>query len=83
MHGRIARRCIEPSIKSRFCHVHVICPDYGESQQQPLLTAPMPNVVRKAFSHPLLALGSTLLWGIVEFGALCRSRWARNHGHRA
>lgn len=34
----------------------------------------MSNVVRKALHHPLLALGSTLLWGIVEFGALWRSR---------
>jgi hypothetical protein len=39
----------------------------------------MSNLVRKAFSHPMLALGSTLLWGIVEFGALVRSRWARTH----
>jgi hypothetical protein len=39
----------------------------------------MSNVVRKAFSHPTLALCSTLLWGIVEFGALWRSRRVRSH----
>ena len=38
----------------------------------------MPNLVRKALSNPILALGSTLLWGIVEFGALFRTRHKRS-----
>lgn len=30
----------------------------------------MRNFFRKTITHPALALGSTLLWGIVEFIAL-------------
>ena len=41
----------------------------------------MRDVVRKVFTHPVLALGSTLLWGIVEVGALLRSRFARDRSH--
>lgn len=36
----------------------------------------MQSLLRKSITHPALALGSTLLWGLVEFVALCRSRWA-------
>lgn len=32
--------------------------------------------LRKTISHPALALGSTLLWGLVELLALARSRYA-------
>jgi len=32
--------------------------------------------IRDTFVHPMLALGSTLLWGIVEFIALQRSHRA-------
>lgn len=32
--------------------------------------------IRKTFCHPALSLGSVLLWGIVEFFALRRSRRA-------
>ncbi|HUL66700.1 MAG TPA: hypothetical protein VLW55_19030 [Burkholderiaceae bacterium] len=41
----------------------------------------MRDVVRKVFTHPVLALGSTVLWGIVEVGALLRSRWVRDRTH--
>jgi hypothetical protein len=41
----------------------------------------MRDAVRKVFSHPVLALGSTLLWGFVELGALWRSRRARARKH--
>jgi hypothetical protein len=27
-------------------------------------------------AHPALALGSTLLWGVIELLALLRSRWS-------
>jgi len=37
----------------------------------------MSNVVRRAIAHPLLALGCTVLLGMVELGALWRSRFAR------
>jgi len=37
---------------------------------------------RDAFAHPLLAFGSTLLWGIVEFIALQRSQRAPRGGSR-
>jgi hypothetical protein len=30
---------------------------------------------RRLIAHPALALGSTLLWGVVELIALARSRW--------
>lgn len=36
----------------------------------------MPTTVRRWITHPSLALGSTMLWGVVEFFALIRSRWA-------
>ena len=41
----------------------------------------MRDIVRKVFTHPALALGSTVLWGIVEVGALLRSRWVRERTH--
>jgi len=31
-------------------------------------------VVRRMITHPALALGSTVLWGVVELLALTRSR---------
>lgn len=31
---------------------------------------------RQPFGLPARAIGSALLWGAVEFVALCRSRWA-------
>ena len=34
----------------------------------------MSDLLRKTISHPALALGSTLLWGLVELLALARSR---------
>ena len=36
----------------------------------------MLEIFRKTISHPALALGSTLLWGLVEFIALQGSRRA-------
>ena len=30
-----------------------------------------------ALSHPLLALGGTVLWGLIEFAALLRARLAQ------
>lgn len=36
----------------------------------------MSRPLRHALSHPALALGSTVLWGAIEFVALCRSRWS-------
>jgi len=30
---------------------------------------------RSIFSYPILALGSALLWGMIELIALWRSRW--------
>ncbi len=32
---------------------------------------------RRLIAHPALALGSTLLWGVVETLALLRSRWTQ------
>jgi hypothetical protein len=43
----------------------------------------MRNPVQKVLCHPLLALGSTVLWGIVELGALWRSRLARITARKA
>jgi len=43
----------------------------------------MQYLMRKVFAHPVLALGSTVLWGIVEFAALCRSRWQHGRTHSA
>ncbi|MDZ4252802.1 MAG: hypothetical protein U1A72_09570 [Sulfuritalea sp.] len=31
--------------------------------------------MRRYIAHPALALGSTLLWGVIELLALVRSRW--------
>jgi hypothetical protein len=43
-------------------------------------TAPMRSLIRSTMTHPALALGSTVLWGLVEFMALWRSRWlTRSH----
>ena len=36
----------------------------------------MSDFIRKTVTHPMLALGSTLLWGLIEFIALGRSRYA-------
>jgi hypothetical protein len=35
----------------------------------------MRDLLRRTISHPALALGSTLLWGLVEFMALQSARW--------
>jgi hypothetical protein len=43
----------------------------------------MHKLTRRVFAHPVLALGSTVLWGIVEFVALCRSRWQHRRAHSA
>jgi hypothetical protein len=32
-------------------------------------------MMRRFIAHPALALGSTLLWGVIELLALLRSRW--------
>ncbi len=37
----------------------------------------MRDLFRKTISHPALALGSTLLWGLIEFIALQSSRLTR------
>jgi len=37
-------------------------------------------MMRRFISHPALALGSTLLWGVIELLALLRSR--RNNSDR-
>jgi hypothetical protein len=42
----------------------------------------MRKFFRKTISHPALALGSTVLWGLVEFMALQGSRRA-SRGKRA
>jgi hypothetical protein len=40
----------------------------------------MRNIFRRTIAHPALALGSTVLWGLVEFMALQKSRrTARKH----
>jgi hypothetical protein len=33
-------------------------------------------MTRRFVAHPALALGSTLLWGVIELLALFRSRWS-------
>jgi hypothetical protein len=33
-------------------------------------------MTRRFVSHPVLSLGSTLLWGVIELLALLRSRWS-------
>jgi hypothetical protein len=35
----------------------------------------MSMLLRKAITHPALAIGGALLWGIVELIALQRARW--------
>jgi hypothetical protein len=37
----------------------------------------MRSIVHKLLTHPLLALGSTLIWGLVELVALNRLRRTR------
>ncbi len=37
-------------------------------------------MMRRFVTHPALALGSTLLWGVIELLALLRSRW-NDPGH--
>ena len=34
----------------------------------------MHNIFRRAFTHPALALGSAVLWGLLEFMALQNAR---------
>ena len=43
----------------------------------------MGGLLRKTISHPALALGSTLLWGLVEFLALSRSRYTSRNRSKA
>lgn len=31
------------------------------------------NIFRKTFAHPVLAIGSTVIWGIIELVALSRA----------
>ena len=38
----------------------------------------MRDIFRKTITHPALALGSTVLWGLVEFMALQKSRRRQN-----
>lgn len=40
------------------------------------------NSVRKFITHPALALGGTVLWGVVELVALSRARWSRRAEQR-
>ncbi len=40
----------------------------------------MRDIIRKTITHPALALGSTLLWGLVEFMALRRPRRLPRNG---
>ena len=35
----------------------------------------MRDLISRTISHPALALGSTVLWGVLEFIALQRSRF--------
>ena len=35
-------------------------------------------MMRRFVAHPALALGSTLLWGLIELLALLRSRWSNS-----
>jgi hypothetical protein len=35
----------------------------------------MSTLLRKTITHPALAIGGALLWGIVELIALQRARW--------
>lgn len=37
----------------------------------------MPNFLRRTVTYPALALGSTILWGLLEFLALQRRRLVR------
>jgi hypothetical protein len=37
----------------------------------------MPDIIRKKIAYPALALGSCLLWGVVEFVALQRAAASR------
>jgi hypothetical protein len=43
-------------------------------QRFPDQTSPMSMTIRKMLTHPVLALGSTVLWGLIEFFALNRMR---------
>lgn len=43
----------------------------------------MRHIVSRAISHPALSLGSTLLWGLLEFVALQRSRRNCHHKERS
>ena len=42
---------------------------------------PMSQFIRRWIAHPSVAFGSTLLWGMVEFLALARSRWSMRLRH--
>lgn len=37
----------------------------------------MHDTVRQTLRHPMIALGGTVLWGLVELAALWRSRWSK------
>jgi len=41
----------------------------------------MSSRLRDLFKHPALAIGSTVLWGLLELVALTRSRWATRLRH--
>jgi hypothetical protein len=41
----------------------------------------MNQLLRTAISHPG-AFGSAMVWGVVEFVALCRSRWSHRIDRR-
>ncbi|HJV94866.1 MAG TPA: hypothetical protein VJ608_02465 [Albitalea sp.] len=42
----------------------------------------MPPLIRSTITHPTLALASAVLWGVVEFMALWRSRWMARSNRR-
>jgi hypothetical protein len=42
----------------------------------------MSTLLRKTITHPALAIGSALLWGLVEAIALQRARWTTSSRSR-
>lgn len=40
-------------------------------------------MMRRFIAHPGFAIGSTLLWGLIELLALLRSRWSASRGRNA
>ena len=70
-----------PQVTGMQCPRHPAALRWSTSIRNTQALLLMRRFLRRTFGHPLVALGSTVLWGVVELGALWRARVARHLTH--